>query len=146
MSTADLAQPLRDAIIGDSGITSLLPSYDGSFTVFTNVPVPNNAPYPMIVISPDIVVLNADGINDFQPIPTRTISTYAANDTPANYRLADQLAYLVRDLFHRERQAIVVPGWHVIDIQAMGPEPVPSEDQTVGRMVTLAIRLAQLRS
>ena len=146
MSTADLAEPLRSAIIADGSIAALLPSFAGSLTVFTRRPVPHNAPYPMIVISSDILVTDDDGVNDFRPEAMRYITAFSANDTPAHYRLADTLAYLVRDLFHRNRNAITVSGWHVVDIQAAGPEQAPSDDQTEGRIITLAIRLAKLRS
>lgn len=145
MSTANLAEPLRDALVGNASITALLPNFQGSKTVFTRRPVPANAPYPMLVVSSDVSVFDEDGILDFRPIATRTIIAYAQNDTPEHYRVADTLAYLVRDLFHRQWRAIVVPSWKVVDIQANGPDPAPSDDQTEGRVVTLAIRLAQLR-
>ena len=146
MATADLAEPLRAAIVGASSITALLPTYVGSPTVFTRRPVPHDAPYPLIVISSDITVFNEDGVNDFRPINTRNILVFASNDTAIHYRVVDTLANLVRDLFHRNRNAITVSGWSIIDIQASGPEPIPGDDQIEGRLIMLAIRLAQLRS
>lgn len=146
MSTADLAQPLRAAIVANSGITALLATYAGSPAVFTNIPVPEGISYPIITISGDLIVPNDDGLNDWRPIPQRLISVFALNDTPEHYRLADTIAYLLRDLFHRQRQAITVSGWHVIEIEVDGPSPVPSEDQTVGRGLTLDLRLAKQRS
>lgn len=146
MSSANLAEPLRTAIIGNVSITALLPAYLGGYPVFTRRPVPNDAPYPLIIISPDTNVTNDDGINDYRPISFRNINVYSANDTPEHYRQADTLAYLIRNLLHRNRQAIVVTGWNVVDIQVEGPQPSPSDDQSEGRILIVSTRLSKLRA
>lgn len=142
--TADLAAPIRAALIGASGITSRLSAYASSYPVFTRRPAPVDAPYPMIMISPDISVTDRDGVNDMQPIVERDIAIYGQNDTAAHYRDVEAIAYAVRELFHRQWRALTVSGWKVVSIVARGPMPAPTDDeQTIGRMVTLTVSLAK---
>jgi hypothetical protein len=144
MSAADLAAPLIAALLGDAAITSQLAAYKGAYPVFNRRPVPVGAPYPMIVVSPDIVVSDQDGIDDFRPIQDRDIAVYGLNSDAAKYRTVEDLAYAVRELFHSVRTAITVPGWHVININASGPVPAPTDDdQTIARLVTLRVELAK---
>lgn len=140
----DLAQPLRAAIIGQSSITTLLTAYKGSFPVFTRRPIDPDSPYPLIAVSPDVTKTDEDGISDERPIIIRDISIYGRNDTPARYRAVETIAYLVHDLFQRRWQSITVTGWKVVTINATGPQAAPVDDeQTVGRLVSLTIRLAK---
>lgn len=142
--TADLAAPIRAALVGASGITSLLSAYAGSFPIFTRRPAPADAPYPMIMVSPDISVTDRDGVNDLQPVVQRDVAVYGQNDTAAHYRDVETIAYAVRTLFHRKWRALTVSGWGVVSIVARGPIPAPTDDEkTVGRLVTLEIALAK---
>ena len=106
----DLSVPLRDAIIASTDIVIRLATFLDGYAVFTRRPVPGNAEYPMIIVSSDIALGEEDGIHDPRPIIVRDISIYGRNDTPAHYRVVDELGYLVRGLFHRQRTAITVPG------------------------------------
>lgn len=145
MSAANLAVPLRTAIIGSS-IASLLPAYHGSRTIFTRRPVPNDATYPLIAISPDVSVQDNDGINDYRPVQERDVVVYGRNEATdgSDYDLVEQIGYALRDLFHGNRQAITVAGWNVVQINARGPYTAPTDDdQTVGRVVSLVIELAK---
>lgn len=145
MSSANLAIPLRQAVLANSAITSLLAAYKDSYPVFTHRPTPTDADYPVIVISPDIAITDGDGINDFRPIQVRDVIAYGQNDTAAHYRTVEELGYAIRELFHSNRAAIQVPGWHVVDINCTGPIPAPTDDdQTVARAVSLTIQLARL--
>jgi len=148
----DLSEPLRDAIVASTDIVIRLASYLDGYAVFTRRPVPSLAAYPMIVLSSDIAYGDEDGISDSRPIIVRDISIYGRNDTPAHYRVIDELGYLVRDLFHRQPTSITVPGWHVIQIIANGPSAAASghqsamasdEEQIVGRTVSLTISLSE---
>lgn len=140
----ELAEPIRTAIVGNAGITTNLPSYLGSFTVFTRRPVPADALYPMIVISSGLQMGEADGLTDQRPMHVRDVIVYGSNEEAVNYRLVETLAESVKDLFHRLWRSITVPGWKVVEIVASGPAPAPTDDeQTVGRMVELAITLAK---
>lgn len=143
--SADLAIPLRTALVGSAGITAKLPAYNGSYPVFTRRPAPSEAPYPMIMVSPDISLVDEDGIRDLRPVQTRDIAVYGLNDTTVKYRDVEDIGYLIRELFHRQRDAITVSGWHVVAITARGPFVAPTDDDaTVGRVVSLTIALARL--
>lgn len=144
--SADLSQPLRDAIVASADIVALLATYAGEPAVFSSAPAPGNAAYPFILISDDVDKIEEDGLSDFRPSVEREISVYVNNAIPEKYRVADQVIYLVRTLFHRRRTAITVTGWHVVDIQVSGPVPTSQDDQTEGRVVTLTVRLAKLRT
>ena len=142
--TADLAAPLRAALVGASSVTSRLSAYEGSYPVFTRRPMPAGAPYPVVMVSPDISVTDRDGVDDLQPVVERDIAVYGQNDTAAHYRDVEAIAYAVRALFHRRWRALTVSGWKVVSIIARGSIPAPTDDeQTVGRLVTLTITLAR---
>lgn len=144
--SADLSQPIRAALVGEAAITALLPAYSGGYPIFTRRPAPDDAPYPMVLVSPDIVHEDDDGIDNEQPLITRDVSAYGQNDTADGYRAVEQIAYAVRDLFHRRPQAITPPtGWSCVSVSARGPIPAPADDEnSIGRLVTLRIRLAKL--
>lgn len=140
----NLAEPIRTALLGETIITTLLQTYQSSKPIFTRRPVPDTAPMPLIIVSPDVNIFDEDGVHDQRPVIRRDVSVYGKNDKAENYRTVEVIAYAVRDLFHRNREAIVVPDWDVIDVRAAGPRPAPvDEDQTVGRLVELTVRLAR---
>lgn len=148
----DLAAPIRAALVGETDITDLLPAYLGSYPVFTRRPVPDDAPYPMIVVSPDIgdtVTQQAggssgDGVRDFRPALERDVVVYGKNEPAQNYRDVETIARAVRALFHRARTSISVSGWAVVQVTATAPRAAPTDDeQTVGRVVTLTVQLAR---
>lgn len=142
--TADLAAPIRTALLGDVSITAGLPAYAGGYPIFTRRPAPADAPYPMIMVSPDISVTDQDGINFLAPVSERDVVVYGQNDTAAHYRAVEALAFAVRALFHRKWRLLSVPGWKVVQVIARGPMPAPTDDdQTVGRLVALTISLSQ---
>lgn len=144
MSAPDLAAPLRTAIVGATAITSLLTAYKNSFPVFTRRPAPTDAPPIIIMISPDIAKTDEDGLSDERPVILRDVSVFGPNNDAEPYRDVETIAGHVFDLFHRNRNAITVPGWHVVAITATGPIPAPTDDdQTVARLVTLRIQLAR---
>lgn len=138
----DLAVSLRAALVADTTIAGLLPTYMGSKPVFTRRPAPSDAPFPIIMVSPDIALGDEDGVSDSRPLIVRDIAVYGRNSTPDAYRDVEAIAYRVRDLFHRNRFAIAPSGWRVTDIRATGPIPAPTDDEDlVGRVVALTIRL-----
>lgn len=142
--TPDLSAPIRAAIIAASGITSLLPAYKGSYPVFTRRPAPADAPYPMIMVSPDAAGTDADGVSDYRPALERDVIVYGRNTTAAEYRITESIAREVRALFHRARSSIAVAGWIVAGVVAAPPRPAPTDDeQTVGRVVALTVQLAR---
>jgi hypothetical protein len=75
----DLSEAIRTALVGDPDIAALLPAYAGSLPVFTRRPVPADAPYPMLVVSADLVSSNEDGVYDQRPILVRDVAAYHSN-------------------------------------------------------------------
>lgn len=142
----DLAQPIRDSLLATDDVVNSLPAYVGGYPIFTRRPVPADAPYPMVVISSDVNIMDNDGVDDRRPIVIRDIITYGRNDSPEDYRTVEEIAYAVRTNFHGNRTSIdASPEYGVIDVIARGPRPAPTDDeQTVGRLVELTIRLAKL--
>lgn len=143
--SADLAAPIRTALIGSAEITNQLEGYKVSYPVFTRRPAPLDAPPIMIMVSPNVAKADQDGIDDERPIIVRDVAVYGPNEPAENYRKVESIAFAVHDLFHRQRTAITVSGWYVVMITATGPIPAPTDDdKTVGRVVSLTIMLARL--
>lgn len=138
----DIAPALRTAILATSGITTKLATYGGAPAVFTRRPVPDEATYPFIIVSPDVIVSDDDMLSQAITVVTRDIAVYGQNDTPAHYRDVEAVGYAIRALFHRARRSITVSGWRIIDVRCMGPMTAPvDDDKTVGRLVSLTVRL-----
>jgi hypothetical protein len=139
----DLAGPMRLPMINSAPIAALLSVWQDYPAVFTRKPIPTDAVTPFAVIGPDISAGNMDGLTARRPMPRRDILIYG--DQPTHYRIVEQLGYLVRDLFHRNRLIVQVPGFHVIDIVASGPIVGPTDDdKRLCRIVPLQLRLQQL--
>lgn len=139
----DLGDPLRDAIIANAAITSLLGVWTGEPAVFTRRPVPASAPYPLILISPDISIGDVDGLTTRLPVPRRDITVFGHQ--PAQYRVVESIGYLLRAQFHRVRASIQVPGYSVVDITVNGPRVAPSDDQKIlARACLLVVKLRDL--
>lgn len=140
----DAILSIRDLIVAESAITGLLSSYLGSPAVFTRVPVPDAATYPMITISRNIVQVNEDGIDNYRPVMAYEIAAHARNDLPpTSYRDVGTLGSLIRALFHRRRN-ITIPDWAIIDQRCTGPTDLSPVDQITTRTVTLTIRASML--
>lgn len=146
MSAPDITEPVRDALLANATLTGQLPTYNGSPTIFTRRPVPAEARYPMVVVSKDINIIDEDGIFDWRPVITRDIAVYHTNEKDSNYALVALLAFTIRSMFHRQRAAIVVPGWGITQILATGPiDNRIDQDNLAGSVVQLAVRVAQQR-
>ena len=146
--SANLLPAIRASLIGTAAITGELAAYAGSYPVFTRRPVPDDAPYPLIVVNPQIQVGQADGMADQKPVLVHDIAVYGLNGvagTTDNYRAVEHIAFLVHQLFHRKPASVSASGWGVVDVTALGPFPAPVDDeQTVGRRVEITARLARL--
>jgi hypothetical protein len=73
-----------------------------------------------------------------------SIKRDCANVSAARYRITEQIAFAVRNLFHRNRLAIKVTGWRVVNIWARGPMflHVDTPDKDAARNVELTIELS----
>lgn len=139
----NLAAPIRLALLDAAPISSALTLWEGEPAIFTRRPVPQDALYPFVVISPDVTISDEDALVARRPIVVRDIVVYG--EQPDQYRLVEDTAYRVRALFHRQRFSVIVAGYSVVEIVAKGPMPSPADDlQHIGRMVSLRFRLRDL--
>jgi hypothetical protein len=142
----DLAPALRAALIGEPTIADPLSEWQNEPAVFTRRPVPKDAADPMIIVNPPAAIGDDDGLTSDRPVVQLDIAIYgkkaAPGDASDQTRIVEALGFRVRDLFHRQKFAILPDGFSVIGITAAGPFPAPVDDEeTVGRLVSLTIRL-----
>lgn len=138
----NLSKPLRECLVNDIGITSRLGQYLSYPSVHTRTPVPVQAEYPMITISSDIGVTDEDGLKSRRPVITRVIRVFGIQEN--QFRVVEELGYLIRGKFHRNKNSLTVPGHHVIDVVASGPvEGVQDDESRTERVVTLTVRLVR---
>lgn len=136
----ELLAPVRDAIVGVSYVTTRLGTYQGTASVHTRRPVPPEAKYPMVVVGPLVSRNDEDGLNYWTPVAVLDLVTYG--EQKAHYREVEQVADALYQLFHRQRGAITVDNYSVVDLRCSGPVPAPVDDDSrVGRRVTLTARL-----
>ena len=149
----NISEPIREALLGMYPITDLLGTYVGEPSIFTRRPVPSEAAYPMVVISPDVVVYDQDALDRRRPVVMRDLAVYGQENATRNgaqvsdYRVIESLGYELRERFHRQKDVLIFPDadYHVIDIVASGPIVAPTGDERlIGRVVTLTIRLQKL--
>jgi hypothetical protein len=140
----DLTDAIRAAIVGSSCSTGLS-TYLGAPAVFTRTPVPGDADYPMVVISKNINQQNEDGVDDFRPFLSYSISVYGRNAEPDEYNIVSAVAYCIRTLFHRQRN-LSINQWGTTLQLCTGPTDQPSAGEITTRTVTLNVRIAQLHS
>lgn len=134
----DFAPAIYAAITGDATITGLLSEYNTNPAVFTRRPIPADASYPYIVINPDAAINDFDALNSDRPMIIRDIAVYGQQ--PDDYRVVEQVGYLLRELFHRNRFSLTNADYNIVQITATGPSVAPvDDDHTVGRMVSLNI-------
>lgn len=136
----DLGAPIRTALLAEPTIEGLLAEYQSVAGVFTKRPIPDGALYPLIIVNPDVSVTDFDGLTSDRPTVVKDIVVYGRQ--PDDYRVVESIGYSIRELFHRERFSITVPGFDVVLITASGPRSAPTDDDsTVARVVTLTIQL-----
>ena len=141
----DLTEAIRTAIV-NSDCALNLATYLGSPAVFTRLPTPGNAPYPLVtVLLASNPAADEDAVNDRRLLLSYAISVHGSNrSVPATqYRLVAQIAYCLRTLFHRQRN-LTLDDWDVVDQRCVGPADQPSIGQIATRVVTLNVRIAQL--
>lgn len=136
----DLAAPLYASLSADVAITALLGTFLSGPSIHTRRPVPEEAGYPMLIVSANVGVTDEDGLVSRRPVLVRDIIAYGEQD--GQYRTVEQLGDLLRAKFHRQKNSFTIAGFHVIDVVATGPQPAPTDDfNHVARVVTLTIRL-----
>jgi len=142
--SVDVAPAIRTAVIANSTITDIISTYKGAASVHTRVPVPTGVTLPYVVIGPDVAISDYDGLISDRPRVIRDVFVYGAagSSRQDDYRDVETVAYELRDMFHRDKTSLTVTGYDVVDVQVNGPTPAPSsDDEIIGRVVTLTIRL-----
>lgn len=138
----DLPAAFYDALTSDSTVVAYLGTYLTTPCVFTKVPVPSEASFPMLVVMPPASVNDFDFLNSKHLTIEQDLIAYGEQDS--DYRDVEDLAWYLRTLFHRDKDAITVTGWSVLDIVAAGPVPAPVSDENhVARRVGLTITLSE---
>ena len=138
----DLPAAFYDALTSDSTVKGYLGTYLTTPCVFTKVPVPSEAPFPMLVVMPPASVSDFDYLNAKKLYILQDLIVYGEQDS--DYRDVEALAWYLRNLFHREKDVITVTGWNVMDITVFGPTPAPvSDEKHVARRVELTILLSK---
>lgn len=136
----DLAPAIYAAIAGEPTITGLLGEDNTNPAIYTIRPVPDGAPYPQIIVNPDVAITDFDALNSDRPRVIKDVVVYG--NQPDDYRTVETVGYLLRDLFHRQRFSISNAGYNVVLITVTGPSVAPvDDDHLVGRVVTLNIML-----
>jgi hypothetical protein len=145
----DLGPALREALLNEPSIATNLSVYAHEPAVFTRRPVPSEAVYPLIICNDPTAITDEDGLRSDRPVwGPGDIAIYGRKAAPGSpedqTRLVQQIGLRARRLFHRQKWALQVEGFHVIDIRASGPVPAPvDDDKTVGRIVSLIVRLGR---
>lgn len=138
----DLAQSFYTALSDDVTVVSYLGQFQEEPSIHTRVPVPESAEYPMIVVMPDASSTNFDALVSRRVAIEKDVIIYGEQDS--DYRNVEELAYYIRDLFHRDRWTLTVAGYSVMSIEADGPTPAPTSDENhVARRVRLTVLLSK---
>ena len=144
----DLAAPLRTAILASATLTDPLSAYENEPAVFTRRPIPGDATYPLIWISPNAAAGAQNFLNSRKPTVIRDIGVSGEQGAPGHpddqYRTVEKLAFELWDYFDDKKDVITVPGFNVIRLTAAAPIVGPTDDDRhLTRIVSLTIRLSE---
>lgn len=133
--------PIREWLLTQGDICALLGEWEDVPAIHTRRPVPADTGTPFVIApSTNAAAGNMDGLTTDRPILIRDLVIYGVKD--ADYRAVDTAAEMIADRLHRNRFALAIEGWKVIDIEANRPIPAPADgNKDVGRLVSLRIRL-----
>lgn len=146
----DLAGPIRDSLMANTEIALELEEWNGEPAIFTRRPVPSDAPDLIILINAPFAITDADGLTSDRPVVQLDLAIYGrkgeAGTAQDQTRIVERLGFRIRRHFHRQRFSVQPEGFSVIDVRAGGPVPAPTDDdQTIGRIVALIVRLRRDR-
>lgn len=136
----DLGPAIRTAMIEAEAISGELGQWESEPAIFTRRPIPAEAPKKHAIINPPTAIGDEDALISERPFVVIDLAFYGAQ--PDDLRGIDRAAFAAREVFHSKKHSITPEGYSVIDVRAAGPYAAPTDDaETVGRMVTLTIRL-----
>lgn len=139
----DLQPSIRQYVLNDTEFISELAEYQNSKAVFTRRPVPEDATYPLAIVSPIVGEREVDFISCYgRRILTYDIIVYSNNDSSESYRSVERAAYRLTKILHRvDRTAFSLPsGVSLIATTASSPFRAPTDDFVkIARGVTVNI-------
>jgi len=143
MNDVDVGPAILAALQTNPAITDLLSIWTGEPAIFNRRPPPDDAEYPLAMISPDITIGDQDFLKTRIPVVRRDITIFG--EQPDQYRAVETAARKIRTQFHRVRSSLVVEGFSIVDIVVSGPRAAPADDQKlVARACLLTIKLRDL--
>lgn len=145
----DCKAAVRATLIGDPEMAAGLSAWSGDPSVFTRRPIPQDVTQPFTIVNSPSSITDEDGLTSDRPVVMLDVATYGRKSAPGSAddqtRLVERLGARVRELFHRNRFSVSPTGFSTIDVRAAGPIDAPVDDDvTVGRLVTLTIRLRRI--
>ena len=143
----DLSPAIRTFLLGDVTFAGYLSAYSGSKTLFTRVPVPVDAVYPMAVISPVVTYREEDFLDKKRFSITHDLLVFDTNEDAANYRNVEAAARRGWELMNRlQRTSFSTPaGYNLIQCRASYPIPGATDDLIkVSRVVQLQFEINEI--
>jgi len=144
----DLLPDLRDSVLEITGVTAELAAWNEEPAVFTRRPAPQDAEFPICMISAPVNLTDQDGLSVQRPVLSHQIAFYGNKGAPGSEqdqtRAVERAAFAARQHFHRNRFSVQPTGYYVIDVRVRGPVPAPVDDENkVGRVLTVQVRLGE---
>lgn len=98
----NLQPSIRSFLLTDSTFSNYLTDYNGSKALFTRRPVPDDAEYPLAIISPAITYRESDFVSGQKHFYlTHDLLIFDTNDSSSNYRNVENAAFRARKILHR---------------------------------------------
>lgn len=144
--SADIRPAVRETLLAMPEVQATLAEWRGEPAVFTRRPIPADAGSPQAIVNSPVSVTDEDGLTSDRPVIVLDIAVYgvkaAAGTASDQTRAVDALGWAIRDRFHRDKFSVRPAGFSAIGVTATGPIDAPvDDDATVGRIVTLTVRL-----
>ena len=135
----DLSIAIRKHLLTIQDFIDIIAPYKNSYSVFTYRPVPEDATYPMSVISTTLGGADSDYINCFKRNIQYNVIVYDKNLSPQNYVNIENVANSIARSFHRlSPTSLDLSGVKVVSVTASNPFPAPTDDnETIARAITL---------
>lgn len=129
----DLSVMIRKYLLTIPEFTSIIADYQGDESIFNFRPVPEDAPYPMAIISSALGGADSDYVNCFKRDIPYHVTIYSKIESGNDYKKIENLANLVARSFHRIRPSLLeVPqGVNIVSVTASNPFIAPTDDNSV---------------
>lgn len=127
----DLLPTLRSYVLSDAEFISKLADYQGSKAIFTRMPAPQDAPYPLCLISPIVGDIQRDFIScGDRRLLMHDFFVHSTNDSSASYRAVQAAAFRLATILHNASPFLfdMPAGSQLIEVTAISPLPAPTND------------------